>query len=170
MLTCPECGKHAFEGSLFCPECGATFKFDEEKSKTDSIPFVEEVGNIIEPPLVGKGSIPVSNISSVSIIIPSSGRRIKIPLKEQLRIGRTDPERGIEPEVDLTQDDGAQAGISRLHASILSTSQGIAIMDLNSVNGTRVNGFQIPPNLPYALNSGDEVKLGDLLIHVFFEG
>ncbi|MBN1314292.1 MAG: FHA domain-containing protein [Anaerolineales bacterium] len=170
MLNCPECGKPAFEGSLFCPECGATFKFEDEKRKTDSIPFVEETPNAVEPPLVGKGSIPISNISTISIIIPSSGRRIKIPLKEQLRIGRTDQARGIDPDVDLSEDDGAQAGISRLHASIISTSQGIAIMDLNSVNGTRVNGFQIPPNLPYALNSGDEVKLGDLLIHVFFEG
>lgn len=170
MLICPDCGKSALEGTLFCTDCGAAFDHDKDEKRTSTIPFIEDSSNVVEPPLVGKVTRPNPNISTILIIIPSSGRRIKTPLKEQIRIGRTDIVRGIEPEVDLSDDDGAQVGISRLHAAILSTAQGIAIMDLNSANGTRVNGFLIPPNLPYALNSGDEVKLGELLIHVFFEG
>ena len=43
-------------------------------------------------------------------------------------------------------------------------------MDLNSVNGTWVNNYRLSPRLPYALRSGDELKLGELVIHVFYEG
>ena len=60
--------------------------------------------------------------------------------------------------------------VSRVHAEIKLEKDGYAIRDLGSTNGTRVNNYPIPPHLPFALNSGDEIKLGNLLIHVFFEG
>jgi pSer/pThr/pTyr-binding forkhead associated (FHA) protein len=119
---------------------------------------------------VGTATRPTEGVAGIRFIIPASGRRITLPLQDQIQIGRLDLQRGIQPDLDVSADSDPTAGVSRLHASIVRTPQGIAIMDLHSANGTRVNGFHIPPDLPYALNSGDELKLGDLLIHVLFEG
>ncbi len=109
-------------------------------------------------------------VARIRLVIPSSGRRVVVPMKSQLRLGRSDRQRGLLPEVDLAEDGAASAGVSRQHALITQTDRGVAITDLDSANGTRLNGRRLPPNLPYALESGDEIKLGELLIHVFLEG
>jgi pSer/pThr/pTyr-binding forkhead associated (FHA) protein len=112
----------------------------------------------------------MKEVARISLVIPSSGRRVVVPMKSQLRIGRADARRDMQPEIDLSEDGAAGAGVSRLHAVVVQTDQGVAITDLDSANGTRLNDRRLPPNLPYALESGDEIKLGELLIHVFLEG
>jgi pSer/pThr/pTyr-binding forkhead associated (FHA) protein len=121
------------------------------------------------PVLVGKGSGPLLPPGAIRFVIPSSGREVRVPMQDQIRIGRADAQRDIHPELDLTGDSRHEAVISRLHAMVLNTAQGVAIMDLSSVNGTQVNGYRLPPHLPYALKNGDELKFGDLIVHVFFE-
>jgi len=141
----------------------------EDEGKTTTMPFIEFTDQG-PPPLVGKKSMPIENAAQIRFIVPLSGRQITLPMQDTIQIGRSDPRRDIIPDLDLSEDGGGTAGISRLHATILTTAQGIAIMDLNSVNGTWVNNYRIPPRLPFALGSGDELKLGELVIHVFFEG
>jgi len=171
MITCPECNNQELEGSIFCTNCGVLLQDGEGDSRTATLPFGDDYSaDRAAPPLVGKKSGTVNGAVAIRFVIPVSGRKITLPIQDQIRIGRDDPKRGSHPELDLAEDGGTDAGISRLHAVILTTAQGIAIMDLNSVNGTRVNNYRIPPHLPFALNDGDELKLGDLLIHVFFEG
>jgi pSer/pThr/pTyr-binding forkhead associated (FHA) protein len=86
-------------------------------------------------------------------------------VQDELRIGRASSE--LVPEVDLTDDDGAQKGVSRLHAKIQSVQEGLVLIDLNSTNGTLLNNHLLPPQEPYPLNSGDEIRFGDLLVHLF---
>ena len=169
MIDCPECHYQELEGTLFCGNCGAPLRAAAGISTTVTLPFSETLSDST-PPLIGKKTGPVRDVRAIRLIIPISGRQVVLPLQKQIRIGRKDPRRAAHPEVDLTQDIDATAGISRLHAAILPTTQGIAIIDLNSVNGTQVNNYRLPPHLPYALNNGDELKLGNLLIHVFLEG
>lgn len=105
----------------------------------------------------------------ITFVIPNSGRRIVLPLDQQIRIGRADPSVSLYPEVDLTADGGAEFGVSRLHATISVADEGPVIVDMNSTNGTMLNNFAIPSDLPYALHNGDELRCGDLLIHIFLE-
>ncbi len=112
---------------------------------------------------------PLTTPGTIRFAIPSSGREVSIPMQDQIRIGRADAQRDTHPELDLTEDSAHEAVISRLHAVVLNTALGVAIRDLNSVNGTQVNGYRLPPHLPYALNDGDELTFGDLIVHVFFE-
>lgn len=170
MITCPECQQEELEGALFCSNCGASLLADSDDSRTNTLPFSQVPAPQNAPPLVGKKRGPAVDAAIIRFVIPSSGRQVTQPMQDQIRVGRADPQRGVFPELDLTGDGGSGAGISRLHAVILSTAQGIAIMDLDSVNGTKVNNYRLPPHLPYALNSGDELKLGSLLVHVFLEG
>lgn len=51
--------------------------------------------------------------------------------------------------------------VSRRHAQITSTGAGATLTDLNSKNGTFVNGLKCEPNAPMALKSGDIITLAD---------
>ena len=86
-------------------------------------------------------------------------------MQDELRIGRASSE--FVPEVDLTDDDGAEKGVSRLHAKIQSVQEGVVLIDLDSTNGTLLNNYRLPPNEPYPVHSGDEIRFGDLLVHLF---
>jgi hypothetical protein len=159
------------EGTLFCSNCGAPLLSDLDHPRARAKPFLKAAqSGPTPPPLVGKRAQPAGSAKEIRFIIPLSGRQIILPIKDRLEIGRSDPRREITPDLDLGQDGGAEAGVSRLHAVLIQTAQGLAVMDLDSVNGTWVNKYRIPPRLPYAIDNGDELKLGELVIHLFYEG
>lgn len=92
------------------------------------------------------------------VVVQLSGKEIlRIPLKgASMTIGR-------DPQCDLHLDNRA---LSRRHAQIEKRGAAIWVRDLNSQNGTYVNGNRI--NEPLALNGGDVVEVGRY--HVFIEG
>lgn len=51
--------------------------------------------------------------------------------------------------------------VSRRHAQITNTGGGASLTDLNSKNGTFVNGLKCDPNTPVTLKSGDVITLAD---------
>ena len=57
--------------------------------------------------------------------------------------------------------------ISRLHARLEQRSDGVYIIDLNSTNGTFINGNRLLPSQEVKLAPGDEVVLADL--HFLYE-
>lgn len=92
------------------------------------------------------------------VVVELSGKEIlRIPLKgPSMTIGR-------DPQCDLHLDNRA---LSRRHAQIEKRGAAIWVRDLNSQNGTYVNGSRI--NEPLALNGGDVVEVGRY--HVRIEG
>jgi hypothetical protein len=82
-------------------------------------------------------------------------RVFPLDLAETL-IGRRDDRRDIRPEIPL-HDPGA----SRRHAQLLlGPDGGLALVDLASTNGTRLNGFEIISGARHPLKGGDEVTIG----------
>jgi hypothetical protein len=77
----------------------------------------------------------------------------------EMRIGRRSPSRGIEPEIDLTGPP-TDPGISRLHAVLIATPDGWAVIDPGSANGTQLNGNDIPTGLQLPVHDGDRINLG----------
>jgi hypothetical protein len=72
-------------------------------------------------------------------------------------IGRSDPEEGWAPDVDLSADDS----VSRRHARIFSRKGRYWLQDLDSLNGTRHNGEWLLPEGEVLLLEGDEIALGE---------
>jgi len=71
-------------------------------------------------------------------------------------IGRRSDGAGIHPEIVIPDP-----GISRRHARLLRRPDGgLALVDLGSMNGTRLNGAPVEPNVIVTLAEGDEVTLG----------
>jgi hypothetical protein len=64
---------------------------------------------------------------------------------------------GRSSHADITM---SERSVSRRHAELRVTEEGVSIRDLGSTNGTRVNGQQITSWRQ--LQDGDEIQLGDL--------
>lgn len=60
----------------------------------------------------------------------------------------------------------AHPTVSRIHCKIIMETEGCYIIDLNSTNGTVLNGEILEPNKPVQLHLGDEIQLGKV-IYVF---
>jgi hypothetical protein len=71
--------------------------------------------------------------------------------------------------VDLSQYGGLEMGVSRRHVWIRKTVIGYELVDLNSTNGTWLNEKRLVPNKSYPLNSGDQIRLGQMLLIVLFQ-
>lgn len=61
---------------------------------------------------------------------------------------------GRDPANEIWLDD---MGVSRHHAEFLLNNDVLSVVDLDSANGTRVNGERIEPHRPRILRAGDEL-------------
>ncbi|MEM9773468.1 MAG: FHA domain-containing protein [Chloroflexota bacterium] len=165
MITCRECGHEEIEGMIFCTMCGASLiELEGQQAVLEDAPEPEP------PPLMGQTeSSP--EWEEIIIILPTSGRRLHFKPGREIYIGRSVDGTPNQPEVNLEIDGGNELGVSRSHAVIRPDEQGvgIVIVDLNSTNGTLLNQFKLPPELPYPIKNGDEIQFGNLLMHVFLK-
>jgi hypothetical protein len=167
MIKCKECGTPQQDGTLFCNECGS-YLLETAVQSTVMLPFSDTAHHVAPPPISKFEPEPLSNPLPLTFIIPSHRRRIQIDLIDQIRIGRADPQSNILPDLNLMDDNG-DMGVSRVHAAIRSTKQGLTIVDLGSTNGTFLNNAPLSPQSAYPLKNGDEIRFGDLLVHVLFQ-
>ena len=93
---------------------------------------------------------------------------VQVNVKDHMLIGRADSERGIHPEIDLSEPEGMEKGVSRRHASIVIHDERLFIRDLGSTNGTQLNGMLCEPLKEYRLRHGDELMLGNMRLQVIF--
>lgn len=93
---------------------------------------------------------------------------IQVRVSEVMTIGRSDPERNFEPDVNLSPYGAHVQGVSRRHAVIVAKGERISIKDNGSANGTRLNGYALTPNQEYRLRHGDNLTVGQLHLQVLF--
>jgi pSer/pThr/pTyr-binding forkhead associated (FHA) protein len=98
---------------------------------------------------------------TVSLHVQGRSRAIILRGKRELILGRGVAAGNL---IDLTDSGAIFLGVSRQHAAIRLFEQGCVIEDLGSVNGTWVNGNRLVPSKQYALRSGDQIRLGRLMI------
>lgn len=98
-------------------------------------------------------------------MVRESGAEIALPGgRAELVIGRSDPVRGIYPEVDLASHGGDTRGVSRRHARLHVLDGRPQIEDLNSTNYTFLNRERLLPGQSYPLKDGDEIRVGLLAL------
>lgn len=172
MKRCYECGEPLLEGAVFCLECGADLTQQTNQaasSLTNVLPFNRFSKLATHPPVAPAESEPTDGHQQLTLIIPQRRHRLEMTLTKQLYIGRGGMVDEPEPELNLAGNDEESASISRLHAVIQLTPEGIVLRDLDSTNGTLLNNYLLEPEKSYILNSGDEIHFGDLLVHILFD-
>lgn len=165
MIRCRDCGATQYEGTLYCSECGRNL-LQDSTHETDVLPFSEFAHKPPPPPVSDLHVIATEEDKQITFVIPSSRHRYTLSLTKQINIGRAFED--TNTNLDLTNDNGMELGVSRLHAVLQWSNQGVIIMDLGSTNGTFLNNHHLPANKPYPIQGGDELRFGELLVHVFF--
>ena len=166
MIKCPFCQTLHVENTLFCSECG-TYLLEDDKRGTDplgtsEIGWVGDSAEEADAQSRFQGTGPLS----IRLNIGDRRRQVEVPLNKAIHMGRLDPASDVFPEIDLTEDNGLEKGVSRRHARILKREGTVVVEDLGSINGTFINGKRLAPYLPEMLNDGDSLQLGRLLIEV----
>lgn len=143
MTTCQQCGFENAEGYVLCSKCGHPSPLMNVPS-----PSTQEITFSVKF-LVDGESLPLT-------LIPS----------QRAMIGRQAPFMLQVPDVDLTPYNAAEHGISRVHAVIDCTRNGLHVTDLDSRNGTFVNGEKLHPFNAHVLRDNDTLRLGSLSLVV----
>ncbi len=122
------------------------------------------------PTLPARGDIsPTEHAADEDVIVLEIGKHrlvVTVPQGQQVIIGRYHVTNAIQPQIDLTPFGAAAAGCSRLHAAIGHDEAGWWIKDLNSSNGTWINGERAAPLVEYRLAPVSTIWLTKLDVRV----
>jgi pSer/pThr/pTyr-binding forkhead associated (FHA) protein len=89
--------------------------------------------------------------------------------RNEFTLGRVSEGQPVMPDIDLGPFQAYTHGVSRLHAVIRRGVQDVMLSDLESANGTFVNGRRLPANEEHALAHGDVISLGGLKIQILLK-
>lgn len=162
-VACPECGRPNPEDDVMCFSCGALLK-------TQSSPFATV------PLSSGKNPLPDDSFfgARATLILQVRGSSQSFSIQPQredheMIVGRSDGS-AMKPDVDLAPHNGGQFGVSRMHLSIQynGKTNTVSVADLNSANGTFVNGQRLHSHEVRVLRHGDELRLGRMVFQVQF--
>jgi signal transduction histidine kinase len=90
-------------------------------------------------------------------------RRAGLDVNGEVILGRGEEGPGL---VSLSSFDADELGVSRRHVLLRPTNAKLYVIDLDSTNGTWLNGRSIGVNTPYSLANGDILALGQLEVVV----
>jgi pSer/pThr/pTyr-binding forkhead associated (FHA) protein len=92
------------------------------------------------------------------------GLQVDLSGTEGFVLGRSDSKSSYIPDIDLAAFRALDKGVSRRHAAFVRFQGRLHVVDLSSVNGTFLNGSRLTPEVPYPVNSGDRLVLGELTL------
>jgi hypothetical protein len=171
-MVCPDCGQPR-PGPLarFCDNCRYDFVAGQSFSATRPPPPEPPpaIPDPAPPPDAPAPSPPASTLRwDLVVAVDPSLRKPEDPDPTDLRerifpldfndslIGRRSDKDDIHPEIPI-----GDPGISRRHARLIRQPDGgIAVLDLGSMNGTRLNGAAIEANIVTPFAASDQVTMG----------
>ncbi len=176
---CPNCGHRNRPGILLCENCGTNLMTGKQISvgtrdlkrdaETGSLEGADTLDTGQTKAIESAGSGTFTENMVLRIEIEGAGTPMLVYPKQEIILGRRDPNTGAMPDVDLTAYAGYRMGVSRSHAAIRFQDKQLHVSDLGSSNGTFLNGTRLNAHRPYQLRDGDEVRLGQMVLRLFFQ-
>ncbi|MGF1503612.1 MAG: FHA domain-containing protein [Chloroflexi bacterium] len=166
MIECPYCGHRNIEGALFCEACG--FSLWDDNQAHSSTRKLDEDSNELSVKS-GWGTATFEEGTQIVVHIRDSVKPIVVTPGSEFLIGRKDDASGITPDLDLTEFGALDKGVSRVHSALRRGEDVLSIVDLDSANGTFLNGQRLASHQPRLLRDGDEIRLGKLVMHIYFK-
>ncbi|HEX3053881.1 MAG TPA: FHA domain-containing protein [Aggregatilineaceae bacterium] len=157
MQLCPHCGQSNMEGVVFCQKCGIALV---------AVPLATR--QLIGGDVQG-GTDELSSESVVMLQFNAQEAPLTVQVKHEVILGRITEQAEETTYINLTAFGGEEQGVSRRHARLLRDNKALYLMDLNSTNGTRLNGEVLPAAVEKRLRDGDEITLGKLKLFVYFK-
>jgi hypothetical protein len=160
-MQCPDCQYENPTGVTHCEECGLSL-YDGLMDLVET----KQLNRFLAADL--ESDIPTSS-QPLLLYLPNARKPVAIDRRPNQVIGRKDPETKQSIDIDLSDYDAQALGVSRQHARLNAQELPPIIVDLTSYNGTFVNGIQLKPDEPCELASGDEIRLGRLVTHLYYK-
>jgi serine/threonine-protein kinase len=130
----------------------------------DDFNSVAQNGPTTIPPF----TTPTLDIVNVTLHVVETGELLTLEDNTEFVLGRSDEKYNVHPDVDLTPFEAYKKGVSRRHAAIkIGNKNEVSLVDLESTNGTWLNGAKVSPQIPIPLHQGDIIALGKLALQVF---
>lgn len=146
---------------MFCGECGTRLVLvqpmptvDISKDEIDSAAQATKP-RVPEGPELSSGAV-------LGLLIVTSGKIVSLVGRDNFTLGREVEGQAVIPDVDLGDYQAYDQGVSRIHAEIRMEPDGIYLIDLDSINGTLVNGVELESQSPKLIRHGDIIQLGRL--------
>jgi hypothetical protein len=144
-VFCSQCGHSVGDSDRFCSACGAPVASDEG-SANDTTASIE-LGAL--DPSHEPQDLPLLEPGTGMLVVvrgPNAGSRFLLD-RDVTTIGR-------HPDADIFLDD---VTVSRRHAELHHTDDGVLVRDLGSLNGSYVNGERVEERL---LVTSEELQIG----------
>lgn len=160
---CPSCKLRNKPGAILCSFCGVPLRGAwQETRATDRLDEEDML-----PARPGKYTDSLVPELGLGIYLETTAPVTVLRDEEAILGRRASGTGGLI--IDLVPFGAIQLGVSRRHAVIHREEAGYYITDLNSTNGTRINGRRLLPNKPCRLSSGDVIRLGRLNLLVLYK-
>jgi FHA domain len=152
---CPNCQATYLPGALVCLDCGILFSAGGKTKK---------IGDAKDPTAPKVAPVGAAFVEEQRpIVLDINGIHVTLPVGESVIVGRMSEVPGdLRPDINLNAFDATELGVSRLHVKITRVRDLTHVLDLNSSNGTYLNGRRLVPSCPRILRNGDELQLGRL--------
>lgn len=159
-------------------------KFFDDEPDTQAVPKsdldaknVKEIPALRSPQIVGDEIVAIPPgctkftpwmILHLNVIGADTPIAIR-PLEDKpLLIGRRHESLPVQPHIDLTPYLDGKHGVSRRHALLRLRGNRLELQDLNSTNGTSINGVRFSPKESHQIRHEDLIQLGQVQIKVTF--
>lgn len=164
MIECPNCKHQEFVGTLYCTECGTRLVHVSPMptvsiSKDDLDDAAQATRPRVPEPSLASGAM-------LGLRVVSTGEIVSLIGREHFTLGRAVEGQAVIPDVDLGRYEAYDEGVSRIHAEIRVAPEGVVVIDLDSINGTFINGTQLETQAPRRIDHGDILQLGRLRLQL----
>lgn len=168
---CVQC-KHENLGSFqYCIRCGGAMEEKEIAPETQPLTATDYPERETEPS-PDAVTIPSRKVLLLQFEGQFQSRLVDLPLGKTILLGRSasrDFTFLYDELIDLTEYGGLVGGVSRQHALIARLLEGLFIVDLDSKNGTFVDGGKLKRFESYELHGNEAIHLGYLKITLSLE-
>lgn len=178
MIKCPFCFAKHVVNTVFCDECGQFLAQDSSPSTEQFYSTEDKVVSMkwVQPSMLSSSQrVEFRSVELLAAETPPlliclkigpDKQKIEFQLNDPVFIGRLDAGQDIFPDIDLTQFSLEAKAVSRRHVRLFVQDSVVMIEDLDSLNGTYLNGERLPPFLSVPLSDGDCLKLSSLQVEV----
>lgn len=159
--TCPNCQLNSAALALFCVHCGAALPAPDD----NPIAMADLLAARLQAIAQEINTTYADKLADGALIlyIPADDAAVVLQRTHRIVLGRTRASKD-STHYDLTPYNAYTLGVSRRHARISYTSQGYAITDLGSANGTWANSRRLAPDAVHYLKNTDQIWLGQLIL------
>lgn len=167
MPNCIHCEHPYREGQVFCDRCGERTSSNKPEVSSSTQPVDVALEEFFAR--ARQSVLPISDECLFVFDLANATESVFLPYAKPMTIGRRDVGAPMQADIDLNLYGAFERGVSRVHAALYRTEDTLSIMDLNSRNGTFLNGQRLGARVPYVLRNGDQVWFAKLSVHIYFQ-